>query len=106
MQGQFCLAFLHSLQLLVYDCDYPKWSLILILPNVMFFYFLFSDFYNKAYVSEEDKLAAKQLKKQESKSKAQKENGAVKQNGEMNGGADDSKKLTNGKIQNGKAKRA
>lgn len=51
--GQFCLAFLHSCQLLFYDCDYPKWSLILILPNVLFFYFLFSDFYNNTYKSNE-----------------------------------------------------
>ncbi|XP_043786686.1 elongation of very long chain fatty acids protein AAEL008004 isoform X1 [Apis laboriosa] len=51
--GQFCLAFLHSCQLLFYDCDYPKWSLILILPNAVFFYFLFSDFYNNAYKSNE-----------------------------------------------------
>ncbi|XP_076163372.1 stuck in traffic isoform X2 [Ptiloglossa arizonensis] len=47
--GQFCLAFLHSCQLLIYDCDYPKWSLILILPNAIFFYFLFADFYTHAY---------------------------------------------------------
>ena len=47
--GQFCLAFLHSCQLLFYDCDYPRWSLILILPNAMFFYFLFDDFYSQAY---------------------------------------------------------
>ncbi|XP_046477984.1 very long chain fatty acid elongase AAEL008004 [Neodiprion pinetum] len=47
--GQFCIAFLHSLQLLIYDCDYPKWSLMIILPNVTFFYLLFADFYNKAY---------------------------------------------------------
>ena len=47
--GQFCLAFLHSCQLLFYDCVYPRWSLILILPNAMFFYFLFDDFYSQAY---------------------------------------------------------
>ncbi|XP_063989125.1 very long chain fatty acid elongase 7 isoform X1 [Diachasmimorpha longicaudata] len=57
--GQFCLAFLHSLQLLVYDCDYPRWSLILILPNVAFFYFLFSDFYKKAYVPDKSKKNAR-----------------------------------------------
>ncbi|XP_012265643.1 elongation of very long chain fatty acids protein AAEL008004-like [Athalia rosae] len=47
--GQFCIAFVHSFQLLLYDCGYPKWSMFIILPNVAFFYFMFSDFYNKAY---------------------------------------------------------
>ncbi|KAG8291967.1 hypothetical protein J6590_048928 [Homalodisca vitripennis] len=46
---QFCLAFIHSFQLLIYDCEYPRFSLILILPNAVFFYYLFNDFYNKAY---------------------------------------------------------
>ncbi|XP_076230987.1 stuck in traffic isoform X2 [Calliopsis andreniformis] len=66
--GQFCLAFLHSCQLLIYDCDYPRWSLILILPNAMFFYFLFDDFYSQAY---------KGSKKTE-KSSENKENGHAK----------------------------
>ncbi|KAF7988106.1 hypothetical protein HCN44_007600 [Aphidius gifuensis] len=48
---QFCLVSIHSFQLLIYDCEYPRWSLILILPNVMFFYFLFSDFYKRSYVA-------------------------------------------------------
>lgn len=46
---QFCIAFLHSSQLLFYDCGYPRWSVCLTLPNAIFFYFLFADFYNKAY---------------------------------------------------------
>ncbi|CAG5102344.1 Similar to ELOVL: Elongation of very long chain fatty acids protein (Drosophila melanogaster) [Cotesia congregata] len=53
--GQFCLAFVHSLQLLIYDCEYPRWSLLLILPNVTFFYLLFFDFYKKAYVPQDKK---------------------------------------------------
>lgn len=48
-QSQFCIAFLHSFQLLFYDCQYPRWSLYFILPNAIFFYYLFSDFYKKAY---------------------------------------------------------
>ena len=48
-QGQFCLAFLHSFQLLFHDCGYPRWSLFFTLPNAIFFYYLFSDFYYKAY---------------------------------------------------------
>ncbi|GJQ85709.1 hypothetical protein Trydic_g13399 [Trypoxylus dichotomus] len=46
---QFCIAFLHSMQLLVYDCGFPRWSTIFTLPNAIFFYYLFSDFYKKAY---------------------------------------------------------
>ncbi|XP_017777180.1 PREDICTED: elongation of very long chain fatty acids protein AAEL008004-like [Nicrophorus vespilloides] len=46
---QFCVAFIHSMQLFFYDCDYPKWSTIFVLPNAIFFYYLFNDFYKKAY---------------------------------------------------------
>ncbi|KAI4481587.1 hypothetical protein M0802_013919 [Mischocyttarus mexicanus] len=49
--GQFCLVFLHNFQLLFYDCGYPRFSLIFTLPNVIFFYFLFSDFYKMSYES-------------------------------------------------------
>lgn len=48
-QLQFCIAFLHSIQLLFYDCGYPRWTLVITAPNAIFFYYLFSDFYNKAY---------------------------------------------------------
>lgn len=54
--GQFCLAFLHSFQLLFYDCGYPRWSVILVLPNAVFFYLLFSDFYNNAYTKDGKKV--------------------------------------------------
>ncbi|KAF5298124.1 hypothetical protein FQA39_LY02548 [Lamprigera yunnana] len=47
--SQFCIAFIHSMQLLVYDCGYPRWTVFFTLPNAIFFYYLFSDFYNKAY---------------------------------------------------------
>nr|CAD7602474.1 unnamed protein product [Timema genevievae] len=47
--GQFCLAFLHSFQLLFHDCGYPRWTLFLTLPNAIFFYYLFNDFYYKEY---------------------------------------------------------
>ncbi|XP_066599189.1 very long chain fatty acid elongase AAEL008004-like [Prorops nasuta] len=107
--GQFCLAFLHSFQLLFYDCGYPRWSVIFILPNAIFFYFLFYDFYNNAYKMNK-KLAA--------------ENGTVKgqpaitQNGikqdtrrseavtEVCKDKEDSGvKVQNGQLQNGKSKR-
>ncbi|XP_061728853.1 elongation of very long chain fatty acids protein AAEL008004-like isoform X2 [Cydia pomonella] len=46
---QFCLTFLHSSQLLFYDCGFPRWTLVFTLPNSIFFYYLFYDFYYKAY---------------------------------------------------------
>lgn len=64
-QAQFCIAFLHSMQLLFYDCGYPRWSMFFTLPNAIFFYYLFSDFYNKAYIGSDNKKIA--------------ENGSVKQ---------------------------
>ncbi|GLH03290.1 hypothetical protein R5R35_002941 [Gryllus longicercus] len=47
--AQFCIAFIHSAQLLWIDCGYPWWSVFFTLPNAIFFYYLFADFYNKAY---------------------------------------------------------
>ncbi|XP_076754082.1 stuck in traffic [Xylocopa sonorina] len=81
--AQFCLTFLHTCQLLIYDCDYPKWSVVLILPNAVFFYFLFADFYSIAYKTTEPRT----------KSTERKENGVA------NG-----KKAANGYVQNGKGK--
>ncbi|KAJ8888243.1 hypothetical protein PR048_007730 [Dryococelus australis] len=46
---QFCIAFLHSAQLLFYDCGFPRWSVIFTLPNAIFFYYLFRAFYWKEY---------------------------------------------------------
>ncbi|XP_026472037.1 elongation of very long chain fatty acids protein AAEL008004-like [Ctenocephalides felis] len=48
---QFCMAFLHSAQLLFYDCGFPRWSVFFTLPNAIFFYILFNDFYQKSYKS-------------------------------------------------------
>lgn len=53
---QFCLAFIHSSQLLFTDCGYPRWSVYFTLPNAIFFYYLFSDFYQKAYGTGEPKM--------------------------------------------------
>ncbi|BET02250.1 GNS1/SUR4 family [Nesidiocoris tenuis] len=47
--GQFCLAFIHYTQVLFHDCNYPKWTVIIVLPNAIFFYYLFWEFYQKAY---------------------------------------------------------
>jgi len=49
---QFCAAFLHSAQLLYTDCGYPRWSVFFTLPNAIFFYFLFNNFYQKSYKPE------------------------------------------------------
>ena len=45
------MAFLHSSQLIFYDCGYPRWSVYFTMPNAIFFYFLFADFYKKSYKS-------------------------------------------------------
>nr|XP_018901260.1 PREDICTED: elongation of very long chain fatty acids protein 1 [Bemisia tabaci] len=47
--GQFLATFLHSCQLLIYDCGYPRFAMYFVLPNAAFFFWLFSDFYRKAY---------------------------------------------------------
>lgn len=50
-QIQFGMAFLHSAQLLYTDCGYPRWSVCFTLPNAIFFYMLFNDFYKVSRVS-------------------------------------------------------
>ncbi|CAH1395683.1 unnamed protein product [Nezara viridula] len=47
--AQFCMTFLHSMQLLFHDCGYPRWVAFIVMPNAVFFYYLFYDFYDKAY---------------------------------------------------------
>lgn len=47
--AQFCVAFLHNAQLLWQDCGFPRWSVCFTLPNAIFFYYLFNDFYQRAY---------------------------------------------------------
>ncbi|KAJ8954320.1 hypothetical protein NQ318_005907 [Aromia moschata] len=46
---QFCIAFIHSSQLIFRDCGYPRWSIFFTMPNAIFFYYLFADFYKQAY---------------------------------------------------------
>ncbi|XP_037807392.1 elongation of very long chain fatty acids protein [Lucilia sericata] len=46
---QFCMVFIHQTQLLYTDCNYPRWTVCFTLPNAIFFYFLFNDFYKKSY---------------------------------------------------------
>ncbi|XP_033335529.1 stuck in traffic [Megalopta genalis] len=78
--GQFCLAFLHSCQLLFYDCDYPKWSLFFILPNAIFFYFLFADFYDVSYQHQRDRKGSRPCSTKETDPATQTDNGRL-QNG-------------------------
>lgn len=77
--AQFCIAFTHSMQLLFYDCGYPRWSMFFTLPNAIFFYYLFSDFYNKAYPMKD----AKKKKSQNGSVKVKGEKADGKQNPEQ-----------------------
>ena len=43
------MVFIHQTQLLYTDCNYPRWTVCFTLPNAVFFYFLFNDFYKKSY---------------------------------------------------------
>ncbi|SPP80763.1 elongation of very long chain fatty acids protein AAEL008004 [Drosophila guanche] len=58
---QFCCAFIHQTQLLYTDCGYPRWSVCFTLPNAVFFYFLFNDFYQKSYKKKQAAAKAKAL---------------------------------------------
>lgn len=87
---------MHSLQLLIYDCEYPRWSLLLILPNVTFFYFLFFDFYKKAYVPQD--------KKKDDDLQINGNENLWKKNNKINEKDDIRKTITNN-ISNGKLKR-
>ncbi|CAO1420607.1 unnamed protein product [Diamesa hyperborea] len=60
---QFGMAFTHSAQLLWTDCGYPRWSVCFTLPNAIFFYMLFNDFYKKSYTKKGKAAeAAKKIK--------------------------------------------
>ncbi|KAJ8918566.1 hypothetical protein NQ315_013071 [Exocentrus adspersus] len=50
--AQFCIMFVHTSLLMFKDCGYPKWPVLVALPNIVFFYYLFVDFYNMAYKKE------------------------------------------------------
>lgn len=78
--SQFCIAFLHSMQLLFYDCGYPRWTMFFTLPNAIFFYYLFSDFYNKAYGKDDKSKASNDCPN----GKKGKINGSIEKNQIMN----------------------
>jgi len=47
---QFFLVALHELQLIWEDCDYPIWPIYVMVPQNLFMFMLFTDFYYKAYI--------------------------------------------------------
>lgn len=55
------MAFLHNAQLLYTDCGYPRWSVWLTMPNAIFFYFLFNNFYQQNFKASKGKVTAKTL---------------------------------------------
>lgn len=96
LQLQFCITFIHSSQLLFYDCGYPRWSVVFTLPNSIFFYYLFYDFYYNAYGTPEERKKAKALADR---------NGHIKDNSKHE--TEDKHEMihTNGKVGNGFAKK-
>lgn len=92
---QFCIAFLHSAQLLFYDCGYPRWSVVFTLPNSIFFYYLFYDFYYKAYGKPDKK-----------KDKLKTANGHVNGIKQENGYLKIGNGVPNGNISEGKIEKA
>lgn len=51
------------LQIINPSCGFPRWPLLFGLPNAIAFYFLFYDFYQKAYKLEQEKrLKLEQVK--------------------------------------------
>lgn len=51
---QFLIVFLHSAQLLIYECNYPKTIVFLLLSNALYFVYLFAMFYRRTYRSKKD----------------------------------------------------
>ena len=48
---QFLLIFLHSVNACFYDCDFPKWPLMILSFYVIIMIILFSNFYMQSYMS-------------------------------------------------------
>jgi hypothetical protein len=51
---QFVIVFLHSSQLLIYECNYPKFIVFLLLANAVYFLYLFATFYRRTYRSKKN----------------------------------------------------
>ncbi|XP_046669192.1 elongation of very long chain fatty acids protein AAEL008004-like [Homalodisca vitripennis] len=54
--AQFTLVFVHSAQVLIFDCGYPKLVAAFLLVHSTIFFVLFLDFYNQAYKQSQKKL--------------------------------------------------
>jgi len=52
---QFVLVFLHSIQTLYYDCNYPKIIAKLMILNMVIFFVLFGNYYFYAYIKKKNK---------------------------------------------------
>ncbi|CAG2068252.1 unnamed protein product [Timema podura] len=46
---QFVIVFLHSSQLLLFECNYPKGIVALLGANALYFLYLFGTFYRRTY---------------------------------------------------------
>nr|CAD7419017.1 unnamed protein product [Timema poppensis] len=46
---QFVIVFLHSSQLLLFECNYPKGIVALLGVNALYFLYLFGTFYRRTY---------------------------------------------------------
>lgn len=56
------MAFLHSSQLLYTECGYPRWTVCFTMPNAIFFYFLFNNFYQKSYTPPDNRSGSVKAK--------------------------------------------
>lgn len=64
---QFIFAFIHTIQSIVFDCDFPRWPQFLLASYIILMVILFSNYYRHEYVikSNEKKRAKQSLKKSE-----------------------------------------
>ncbi|XP_044726990.1 elongation of very long chain fatty acids protein 7-like [Chrysoperla carnea] len=101
---QFCISFIHSAQLLFIDCGYPRWSVYFTLPNAIFFYFLFNNFYKEAYTTDDKKSLKNGQLKNGTTSNGTTANGTTANgttaNGSMVNGTTANGKTSNGAINN------
>lgn len=105
LQFQFGICFLHSAQLLYTDCGFPRWSIFFTLPNAIFFYFLFNDFYQNSYKGGKNNKKKLEAAAKEKEKNGLYENGMHHKNGFLNGNCDTTPNLmlqSNGVHENDK----
>ncbi|KAJ9598715.1 hypothetical protein L9F63_010601, partial [Diploptera punctata] len=59
---QFIIVFFHSAQLLVYECNYPKFIVLLLGTNALYFLYLFGNFYRKTYFKKKNRRGRKKTR--------------------------------------------